>query len=389
VDDAAGAIDDEGTRQALRAALGTEFTDWVLASNEGSLSAQQREVAGALLGACAASGLENDGGMPRRLLITGLLTYDEQRKTSVLNALRAHSGGRTPGPSDLVPTGDATLDALAPLAIESYGELLLADDFTGLTGLLSSPASKAAQAVVTRDPRLPFSDGDSDDKSILVLRSTGSGGGLQLWGVAPSIVGAAFDAVTLRGDRPSLDALLRELPTTLEMARRAFAGEPATTLGVASLTGVLLPEGHDLRFPWGRLRPARPEDHPDWIPRSLGERHTSRQSDGTEVVINDAGDVILEADVPFRVEQRDGLNEQEGFPDLSSSDDLEKRITQVRLAHLLASSGTHAPVLVPVWRRFSNLWPKDVVWGGVIRSTSRFVRPRSSTNSNAPSGPAG
>jgi len=77
-----------------------------------------------------------------------------------------------------------------------------------------------------------------------------------------------------------------------------------------------------------------------------------RLEDGREVSISDAGDVILETEVPFAIEIREDFDLAEGWPDLSSSEDLEARITQVRLAHLLAGTDHRAPVMLPVWRRF-------------------------------------
>jgi hypothetical protein len=65
----------------------------------------------------------------------------------------------------------------------------------------------------------------------------------------------------------------------------------------------------------------------------------------------DAGEIILEADVGYRLYIRDARETGSG-PAATSRNELEQRVTQVRFALLLAVERDAVPVLVPTWSLF-------------------------------------
>ncbi len=365
---------DDATLTQLRGLLGEDFTNWVLNHPTGALTSAQREVMHILLTACLQSGLV-DKQVPPRLLISPLLGYNQTAGQSGVNLLRQHVGGTAV--ETVEPRGDPVLNSLQRLVLECFGELLLPDDIAGssIISAYSSPAGKEATEAIRQDEQLPFGPGDDESASVTLMRSTGSGGGLQLISIASSLVGAAYERSRLLHASPTADNVIAELPTVLDAARKMYTGKPTRTLAVASITGILLPDDATIALPWGRIRPARDADHPVWVKRGLGAQRTmARAEDGSEVVISDAGDIVLEADVPLvALFTNESLDIDRPWPSLRSSEDLENRILQVRLAFALACERSTQPVLVPVWRRFIEPLAQGggVSWNDPQRFASR------------------
>ncbi len=209
-------------------------------------------------------------------------------------------------------------------------------------------------ATVRQDPELPFGSDQEEGSAIVVARSTGSAGTLQLSAVGPSIILAAWALARTDQPVPTVQELLARLPEVLQSSCAAWSRKPAETLALASLTGALLPQGCQFSLSWGRLRPARDTDHPQSVRDTMAERKTvSTSEEGTQVAISDAGDIIIEARAPLEIrKQQDG--ETPALPSWvrRGPDELERRIAQVRLAYLLAAAEGRRRVLLPVWRRF-------------------------------------
>lgn len=344
----------DGMLRQLRYWLGDAFLDWVLAGGTPPLTQAQQEIVVLLHKVCStAADRPGVKQLPARFLVSDLLGFDTAHATSILNTLRLRAGGDVPPVPP--PTGDAVIDSLRMMAIQVYGELLLSDDTTSFSPRSSFGSGMEHQVVeaIKGDPDLPFDVGSGIGDSVSLLTSAGRGGGFQLAFLGPSLVGLAWELARLQEARPSAEALLREIPAAVATDRAAFTGKQATATGLVSVTGVLLPAGSELAFKWGQLRPAREGDHPLRLQRALGDRRImQRLEDGTEIVITDAGDIMLVATVPFAVRVGEEFDPARGFPDLSSLQELEARTIQVRLALLLAWSDPQPPVLLPVWQRF-------------------------------------
>jgi hypothetical protein len=343
--------------------LGDAFLDWVLAGEMPPLTPGQEEVVARIYEVCSRAAARGPA-VPAVFLVSDLMGFDVVRGTSVLNSLRVRAGGDIP--SVPAATGDAVIDGLRALAIEVYGQLLLPDDTGGLAPRVSpqSPAWRLVMEAIKQDPELPFDDSSDVGDPVRMLTSTGWGSGHQLTFLGPSLVSLAWQVARLRIAQPSVELLLQAIPDAVASARAAFAGKRVTATGLASFTGVLLPEGTELAFDWGTLRPAREADHPRGVRRALGDRRLTRHlEDGTDVVISDVGDIILTATVPYRLQLGKEFDQAKGFPDLSSQQDLQRRITQVRLALLLASPDPQPPPLLPVWRRFVEPSAASAGWG--------------------------
>ena len=292
----------------------------------------------------------------------GLFRFDEARGTSILNVLREQSGGDLPAAPPA--TGDAVVDSLRAIAIEVYGQLLLPDDAGRYPPQMSqrSPAWQDAVEAIKHDPDLPFSSASDIGDSDSLVTSTGKGLPLNLAHLGPSIVSLAWELARLRNAPASAESLLADIPAAVASARAALAGRQVTATGLASLTGVLLPEGTELTFAWGGLRPAHEGDHPRGIQRALGDRRTRKDpQDGAEIVISDMGDVMLTVSVPFKARVGKGYDAAKVFQNLPARRELDQRIMQVRLALLLALPGTQPPVLLTAWRRFVE---PPGVWAG-------------------------
>ncbi len=347
------AVDPVGAaRTRLEKDLGVTFLQWVLGEPDDELTASQVDVL-TLLHQVRSMHEDVPSGLPRHLMIAQLTGYNAAAAMATLNALRLHANGDLPEQPSA--TDDEVLDALHRLAIDVYGELLLAgnDTLGALTSPYTSQAGSAVVAAVRKDPELPFGDDQEEDSAIDVARSTGSAGTLQLSAVGTSIILAAWELASTDQPVPTVHELLNRLPEVLQSSRDAWSRKPAETLGLASLTGALLPQGCEISLSWGRLRPARDSDHPESLRGALADRKTvSTSEDGTQVVISDAGDIVVEVRAPLEIRRRDG--ESPALPSWVrlGPDELERRIAQVRLAHLLAAADGRRRVLLPVWRRF-------------------------------------
>jgi hypothetical protein len=316
--------------------LGGGFVNWVLAGGYPPFTSAQQEVVADICRVCLPPEGRHIGSRDGTFLMGGFLFFDEVQGTSKLNMLRTRAGGRA---AEIPPpTGDAVIDSTRALAADVYGALLLPTDaphsFLSLANR-GSPLEEAVRTAIREDPRLRLAAGEERG----LRASTGEGGGTGLESLGRKMVEHAWDLVCLKEPVPSADDLLREVPGAVAAVRAAFAGDKVAAVGLASLTGVRLPDGCEPVFTWGRLRNARPGDRPPWT-RRVVEYH------------EDYAGVALEAAVPFEVRVSTGRERIDKPPDPSGRRELEARIFQVRFALLLAWAGDDPLLALPVWQRF-------------------------------------
>jgi hypothetical protein len=210
--------------------------------------------------------------------------------------------------------GTDWLDCLTDLAIEGYGEMLL-PSYTSDSGLdwsnhFRTPAGREVVAAVRNEGIFPFT---ADDAAARI----GTNGDLDedilgsfqplLYGY--SIINAAWSLAKLQVGVPSLDEVVRMLPDALSGARSLLRGQPTPITAVISLTGIRLPEGAQISGAWGRIRPARAEDHPGLLKSMIEKRITTTTESGESVEITDAGDVIFETRIEMVMKINCGPNQ--------------------------------------------------------------------------------
>lgn len=298
--------------------------------------------------------LSKHPSIPPILTIRHLGDHHPQLGKSMMNHLRQKLTGITPEDPKISSNGDKVYEHIAGIAAESYWEFLIEDrQGSEFRGSLLSPHSRSLLSAIAQDPSIPFDSTEFGAPGINLKRSTGSLSGFHASFFASSILSAAWDHARLSSETPTLSDLIENIEQILTQARQLFSGKEVNIVGLASLTGVSMPSNYFISTPWGRLRPARQVDHPP-LAHTMAERTTTATlEDGTDVTISDAGDIIIEAHVAFRVSQYHGdLDSPEAISISSKTrEELESRIMEVRLAHLL-SSNEDPPVILPVWRRF-------------------------------------
>ncbi|MEO3771341.1 hypothetical protein [Micromonospora sp. B9E7] len=347
--------DMEGQLEFLCEVLGKAFIDWVLVNPSGPLTPNQAEALDLLITLLRQG--QSSVGHPgsARLILSGLTQYYPEVNTSALNYLRIRSTTQ-PLPR-FTKSEDDLLDALTEAAVEIYGELLLnlRNPHAGILGPYASPVMQRLRAAVTSDPSLPFRLGD-ENAGVYIVTTAGQATSIQGTFAGTSIISAAWEQVRMHNPAtPSLENLVEALPTALDKARTALSGSTVKTTGLCSFTGATLPSNAVIELGWGRLRSARFEDHPEFVDSMVERRTVGQAESGEEVVISDAGDVILEVDVPFRIDMPAApidFTADFTWPKQSSTLELEKRVLQVRIALMLALERATIPVVLPVWRRF-------------------------------------
>jgi hypothetical protein len=111
---------------------------------------------------------------------------------------------------------------------------------------------------------------------------------------ACSIIYAAWSLARLKASTPTLVEVIEKLPDALSGARSLIRGDSTPITVVVSFTGIRLPEDVEISGAWGRIRPARMEEHPTLLKPMLERRTTTTTEAGERIEITDAGDVIYE-----------------------------------------------------------------------------------------------
>ena len=186
-----------------------------------------------------------------------------------------------------------------------------------------------------------------------VYRSTGSAGSVQLWMLSQLLLKNGWQYATHSGLHPTMRTFAKAVLDQLALLRRAVQGKPVEILALVGIAGLKLPGAGALTLPWGRLRPVKEKDQ-QYIPPGLSGQLTTTTSDGSQVVIDYAGDLVLEMKVPYKIKVGD-LDAQLGadWPlDLVSAEIVGRRLESLRLALLLSSERTPLPMAHSTWRVF-------------------------------------
>jgi hypothetical protein len=332
----------------LRSVLGSAFVEWVLAENSNAtLSPAQREVARALVSMLSEYSARNPN-VPIELMTSSLASYHEPSGTTFINYCRRYAGGNMEAP--IASSSDRLLVTLLTFASESYGEMLLPTHW-GSSGpdffhyIKTDAGKNVVQAIYDEGifPLGPQNDynAPSGDIGAVYARSLLPGK------FASSLIWCAWNLSKLDVGVPTPAQLAAKIPIALEQLRSCFSGKVIKVTAVASLTGVRLPADTQISGTWGRLRPARAEDHPSTVRQFVDKRTVTTTDAGDQVEISDAGDVIFESEVSIRVHVKDDGSgwTSEGI------DNFGELIDKVRLAFALAVRRPTKPIIYTMWAR--------------------------------------
>ena len=359
----------------LQSILGSNFVEWVLAANSSEpLSPNQIEVAKALVDILKAYSGKNPG-VPIGLMGRWLSFYHEPSGTTFINYCRLHAGGAIERLDSSSP--DKLLNAILALTGECYGEMLIESDSfdngpTFFSYAKTGIGRQAVQAIYDEGifplGNLGAAQGDADWE--YMSRSVAAGG------FASGLIWCAWNLAKLDSGAATPDALASQIPIALKQLRSIFSGRVTKVTAVASFTGVRLPADIEISGRWGRLRPARPDDHPSSLRNFIDKRTTATTETGDQVEITDAGDVILEMDVRVRVHINKG---GDGYR-LEVVDDFDERVDKVRFAFALAMTRPARPIIYAMWSNIIYPTPALPAWP---RTDPRFMAPRMPTLLNS------
>jgi hypothetical protein len=329
----------------MRRLLGGAFVDWVLAKPDGTPTPAQLVTASGLA-EILRHNISAHPETPIEHIIPILASYHKASGTTLINHARQCAGG-TSQSVEGVP-GDRLLSAFRAFAIECYGEMLLpAGPFRGsgpdFHNYVKARSGKdlidaiLAEGIFPTGADVDYSGMDSDTAAFFRSVIPGT--------FASGLVRCAWRLAKLRHEAPSLDQLLEQVPIAVKQLRSFLRGKPTAVTAVASLTGACLPPDVEISGPWGRIRSARPEDHPPAVRHLIDKRTTTTTEAGDHIEISDAGDIIIEASVRVKFEMGKDGNSWTAGP----VDDFGDMLDRIRLAFTLAVARPEKPVIYCMW----------------------------------------
>ncbi|MDP8931334.1 MAG: HEPN domain-containing protein [Actinomycetota bacterium] len=294
--------------------------------------------------------------IPAYLQLQPLVAPVDDEGTSLANVLRTASGGSLPS----IPEADPSSAALGRLARDAYPAFLLPsprDHWLGFHVPLGAltfrhPAANAFAEAVLEDPDLsklfPF-ETESQGRIGNYAASTGRGGGLQLAVLPTSLLQDAFHRILTR-EVHDADSFAREAQGQVDLLRRLARGEIVLVPALLAFTYVRLPQDTSIQTPWGLLRELR-ETERDLAPSDLSGRLSHTHADGTNVEVDYSGDVVLETEVPLRIEILPSMDAEPDLSKMSSAGaELERRASLISLAITLASEHKPYAFAIPTWQ---------------------------------------
>jgi hypothetical protein len=320
------------------------------------------------------SGLDTSSEWAARL--SGLSGPDP--KISLGNLARRVAGGDVPEAG-----GGSPLErALLKMALDCYpGQLVKEPDepFWSMgslsRSLFSNPENKIFQNAVQTDPvlsRLYTEETEHSGPVGSVIRSVGSGGTVQLWTLADTLLDTGWTLASLATKRPTSEEFSVAVLSTLDTLRAAVQGDLASVPARMGLTGALFPDGIDeMKLGWARIRRADERDE-HWAKRSgITGQLTGTNSQGETAVISYQGDLVLELDAPYVLAIRELDITTDPWPEalLISARALEEAVENLRLGLLLAFPEKRV-VLHSTWQTQVDPLSRGLIlgWNDVTRS---------------------
>jgi hypothetical protein len=353
--------------QLLLDALGSDFLQYVLSASRedierrlhepsARLDPRQESAIAELIRLLTALGAHRpDQSPPWYLSLDVLGNFVPGLETSWPNATRSATGGSIAIP----PTQSHIHTPLAELSRDMYPLFLLPAHDAPFhfiphlaRPLFSHPKRHEFEAAVMGDPVLSQlfpHDSPSTGPSGNTMRSTGSGGSIQLWMLAEQMIRQGWQMASLDGTTPSLDQLALATVAALDLAAAAVRGDPAEVPVLIGLTGVLLPKEQEIETPSGILRPTRQSDL-RYVPESIRGGLTTTNPDGETIKIDYAGDVVLQTTLPYKLRLQDAdLSEAEWPATLRDYEQIRVWQENTQLGLLLAVEAEPRAKVVVSW----------------------------------------
>jgi hypothetical protein len=329
----------------LQRLLGSAFVDWVLAEPTGTPTRAQLGVASDLAQILHHK-ISLRPELPIEHIIPELASYHKPSGTTLINYARQCAGGISQSVEE-VP-GDRLLSAFRAFAVECYGEMLLpggpfrgsGPDFHNYVRTQSGKDLVNAildDGIFPRGPDVDYSDLDSNTADHVRSQIPGS--------FASGLMRCAWNLAKIRHGTPSFAHLLEQLPVAVKQLRSFLHGKPTAVTAIASLTGARLPPDVEISGSWGRIRSARPEDHPPALRQLADKRTVTTTESGDHIEISDAGDIVIEASVRVKFEMGEDGNSWSA----RQVDDFGDIIDWIRLAFTLAVARPARPVIYCMW----------------------------------------
>lgn len=301
---------------------------------------------------------------PRSFSLDVLGTSTDDGSTSVGMALHRASGGEVP--DELVFSGedDPVKSAVARMAVDSYPLLLSPTDRRlpmPRVSLFRHPRRMELQAAVQSDSvlgRLFTEDDPGLGRRGYLTTSLGHGGSFQDVMFGEMVIVSAWDMVTMASPSPSLPELIEMVYRNIDTLREALSGAQPTVRALAVFTGFTTHHARSISTPWGVLRPLQ-----DWerelAPASLEGAVSGANSDGSQVTVSYAGEMVLETEVPYALvvgRMPEAMDAPPKWPTIKAADTFRRRLEGVQLAALLA---TDRPAGSWVAARLAWTWTGD------------------------------
>ena len=358
-----------GAEALLLEILGLTFLAYVLNADEARLrdrlqsgeplEPQQEAALGELVAFLGAIAQDPDSqhAAVRSLSLGALGEYQPALGQSWTRATRSVAGGvdKTPVPKGPI---ESSLIAIAgdvyPLCLLPHPDDTHFKVFTGppiSTAVFRHPQTKVFESAVMNDKTLKQlfpEENEHSGRHGTIYRSTGSGGGIQLSMLASGLLENAWQAAIQTNANPDLAVYTQCALDQLSAIRKAILNKPLTVKALVGVTGLRLPDGVTVPLPSGRLRSATEHDR-QMAPPGLSGKLTTTTEDGKQIVIDYAGDLVMEMDVPYKVKlgPADGT---EGWPtELISQETVEERLETLRLALLLSTARPALPTALGTW----------------------------------------
>ncbi len=238
-----------------------------------------------------------------------LMSRESTARESIGNAVRRVAGGviAEPDPS----LSDAPL-TLVQLAIDVYPGFLVKEDDSPFRrmgmpiSIFHHPLSEQFQNQVLADSvlkKLFPNDSESAGPSGSTMRTSGSGGGTQLWMFAETLLSSGWRLARLDAITPTIEGFIEKALESFDVVRSATSGGAAEIPVRVGLTGVLLPEGvNELELGSVHLRRTDDRDQHFVKMTNLEGQLTGTDEQGQTAVINYAGDLVMECNIPYLVE---------------------------------------------------------------------------------------
>jgi hypothetical protein len=281
-----------------------------------------------------------------------LAHYDEGLSSTVLSYFRKVCGGTV----SLPPTSDDVERLLLHFAEVTY-PLRLQNDKDGEPSSVRipwhDPMRQELQAAVMADgvlSKLYPTDSEHAGPTGSTLRSTGQGGGVQLWMFTESITTAAWHSAHFDSAQPSFEEYARAVLQIVRTLKKALQGKKAEVPMRIGLAGVLLPEGVDsVDFGWARARRADQRDEHFTQRTSVEGQLHHTNSKGESLMIDYAGNLVLEFNVPYKILLKE-IDMAAPWPEeLNQTSLIGEPIECLRLALLLAGIGENSAA-APTWQ---------------------------------------